>query len=62
MRILGVLLVLLGLGSSIVEFMHVDTVVLTWIDTWGEGAGWGIRAGCFLVGALLIKVGKPKKK
>jgi hypothetical protein len=62
MRSFGLLLVLLGLASSVVQFMGKETMLLSWIDNWGEGTAWAIRGGCVLLGALLVKLGKPKSK
>jgi hypothetical protein len=62
MRSFGLLLVFLGLASSVVQFMNMEMRFLTWINNWGEGTAWAIRGGCVLVGALLVKVGKPKPK
>lgn len=60
MRSLGFLLLVLGVGSSVVHFMDMEMRLLQWIDTWGEGAAWGIRGGLAVLGLLLIKFGKPK--
>ena len=62
MRKLGLLLVFLGIASSIVYFADREMSFLMWIDNWGEGVAWGIRGGCVLLGAILVKVGKPKPK
>ena len=62
MRKLGFLLVLLGIASSVVQFVDPEMAVLESINHWGEGVAWGIRAGCVVLGALLVKAGKPKKQ
>ena len=62
MRQLGLLLVFLGIASSVVQFMDLEMRFLMWINNWGEGTAWAIRGGCCALGALLIKVGKPKPK
>ena len=62
MRSFGVLLVLLGIASSVFQFIGRETRLLMWINEWGEGVAWGIRAGCIVLGAVLIKLGKPKPK
>jgi hypothetical protein len=60
MRSLGFLLLVLGVGSSVVHFMDMEMRLLQWIDTWGEGAAWGIRGGLAVLGLLLIKFGAKK--
>ncbi len=62
MRQLGIFMALLGIASCVVYFMNMEMRLLMWIDTWGEGAAWGIRGGLIVVGALLFKMGAPKAK
>lgn len=60
MRSLGFLLLVLGIGSSVVHFMDMEMRLLRWIDTWGDATAWGIRGGLVAVGLLLMMVGKKK--
>lgn len=60
MRQLGLLLLILGIGSCVVHFMEMEMRLLRWIDTWGEEAAWGIRAGFIVLGLLLMTAGKKK--
>lgn len=60
MRSLGLLLLVLGIGSCVVHFMDMEMRLLRWIDTWGENAAWGIRGGFVAVGLLLMVAGKKK--
>lgn len=60
MRSLGLLLLVLGIGSCVVHFMDMEMRLLRWIDTWGENAAWGIRGGFIAVGLLLVMAGKKK--
>lgn len=60
MRQLGVLLLILGIGSCVVYFMNMEMRLLMWINNWGENVAWGIRGGCILLGALLAFAGKKK--
>lgn len=60
MRSLGLLLLVLGIGSCVVHFMDMEMRLLRWIDTWGENAAWGIRGGFIAVGLLLMVAGKKK--
>jgi hypothetical protein len=63
MRVLGVLLLLFGIFTFVAYFAGFGAEAVAWIDTWGAGAGWGIRAGAVALGLLLIKMGgKDKKK
>ena len=61
MRSIGWLLIFLGIGSCVVHFMDLGMRLLGWIDTWGEGAAWGIRGGCIAVGLLMVVAGKSKQ-
>jgi hypothetical protein len=60
MRTLGFLLLVLGIGSSVVTFMDMEMRLLGWINNWGEEVAWGIRGGCVLLGLVLIAAGKKK--
>ncbi|MCA8975093.1 MAG: hypothetical protein KDC98_10245 [Planctomycetes bacterium] len=62
MRSFGLLLVALAIGSTVVHFMNMEMKLLMWIDTWGEGAAWGIRGGLLVLGLLLAKAGGSKPK
>ncbi|MBL8725736.1 MAG: hypothetical protein JNK49_16960 [Planctomycetes bacterium] len=60
MRRIGFLLLALGIVSSVMHFMDLELRVLRWINTWGEGAAWGIRGGFVALGLGLFALGKPK--
>lgn len=62
MRQLGLLLLILGIGSIVVHFMGREMSLLMWIDTWGEQVAWGIRIGVAVLGLLLLKLGGKKDK
>ena len=62
MRLLGLLLLAFGIALFVVHFMKMDVQLLHWVDTWGEGAAWGIRGGFVVVGLLLTMTGKQKGK
>ncbi len=47
-----------GVGSIVLDFFHLQFVILAWIDTWGPAVGWGIRIGMAVVGAALWLLGK----
>jgi len=57
MKSIGGLLVLLGAGSFVLHFMDMEFRLLSWVDTWGAGAGNGIRIGMIVVGAIVWYLG-----
>ncbi|MCA8957957.1 MAG: hypothetical protein KDC87_17915 [Planctomycetes bacterium] len=61
MKQLGGLLALFGIASIVLHFMNMELKILRWIDTWGEGPAWGIRAGLVVVGGLLFLAGGSSK-
>ncbi len=61
MRLLGLLLLAFGIALCVVYFMKLDVEMLHWVNTWGEGAAWGIRGGLVGLGLLLTMSGKSKK-
>ena len=54
---IGGFLALAGVGSIILNFIGYNLRILIWIDKWGTAAGWGIRIGLIVVGALLWFIG-----
>jgi hypothetical protein len=61
MRSIGGFLALAGLLSIALHFFHYNLRILTWIDRWGAGAGWGIRIGLVVLGGILLLAGGSKK-
>ncbi len=55
---MGGYLFFFGVGSIVLDFFHLQFVILAWIDTWGPAVGWGIRIGMAVVGAALWLLGK----
>ena len=53
MKGLGGVLVLLGVGSIVLDLMEMEFQILSWIDTWGAGVGWGIKIALIVLGAGL---------
>lgn len=43
-----------GIVSSVLYFLKMNLEILVWIDSWGAGVGWGIRAGLVVFGILLL--------
>jgi hypothetical protein len=53
MKKLGLYLFIFGVGSIILNFLHREFVILSWIDNWGPTIGWGIRIGMAVAGVVL---------
>ncbi len=60
MRALGFLVLLFGIALFAIHFLKVDVEFLQWMNTWGDGAAWGIRGGAVLLGLLMMAGGKKK--
>lgn len=54
MRGLGILLMVLGIGSFVLHYMEREFVLLGWVDSWGAEVGIGIRIGVAALGVLLF--------
>lgn len=53
MKNFGSLLLLLGIGSIVLNVVEYEFILLMWVDYWGETVGWAIRGGMIIVGAGL---------
>ncbi|WP_298420477.1 hypothetical protein [uncultured Kordia sp.] len=62
MRTIGTYLAIFGIGSIILYFFDMQFRLLMWIDMWGESAGWAIRIGMIVLGAILFVIGKPSEE
>ena len=62
MRLLGLLLLVLGIGSTVAYFLEMESAVIHWIGNWGPEVAWAIRGGMVLVGLLLVMAGKKGDK
>ena len=58
MKKLGGYMLFFGIGSIVLNYFNMQFIILSWIDTWGETVGWGIRIGLIVAGAVLLLVGK----
>ncbi|MCC6661045.1 MAG: hypothetical protein IT437_09195 [Phycisphaerales bacterium] len=58
MRSLGVTLIILGLGSMVLNYLGIYFIVLYWIDNWGSNVGWAIRGGLVGLGVLMVLLGR----
>lgn len=54
MRQIGSILLILGAGSAVLFFLGYEFRILSWIDSWGETVGWGIRGVMIVVGGGLL--------
>ncbi|HSJ04488.1 MAG: hypothetical protein ACAI34_14360 [Verrucomicrobium sp.] len=53
MKTIGSTMFFFGVGSAVLHFLHMEFILLTWIETWGPGVAWAIRAGLAVVGGIL---------
>lgn len=53
MKFIGLFLFLAGLISLVLGLTGANLLVLNWVNQYGETAGWGIRIGITLLGAIL---------
>jgi len=58
MQGIGSLMVLLGAGSFVLDFLDMEFILLGWVNNWGVGVGYGIRIALIVVGAVLWYLGK----
>lgn len=57
MKNIGSLLLLLGIGTIVLNLIGYEFAILFWIDQWGETVGWGIRAAMIIAGGVLFFLG-----
>ena len=62
MKSIGGLMLLLGLGSFVLHFMHMEFKLLSWVDNWGADVGVGIRIALIVVGGILWFLGNKREK
>jgi uncharacterized membrane protein YhdT len=63
MRFLGTLLFLYGVAATVFAFLKQDSKgVFDWTNNWGVEAGWAIRIGFIVLGALFLLAGRSKGK
>ena len=60
MQKLGGYLLFFGIGSIILNFIGMQFIILSWIDTWGASVGWAIRIGLIVAGAALMLIERKK--
>ncbi len=57
MKNAGSLLLFLGIGTIVLNFIGYEFAILSWIDNWGETVGWVIRGAMIAVGTVLLILG-----
>lgn len=57
MKNAGSLLLLLGVGTIVLNLIGYEFAILSWIDNWGETVGWVIRGVMIVAGAVLLFLG-----
>lgn len=60
MRQIGVILVILGAGSFVLNMMGLEFTLLAWIDSWGTATGTGIRVAMIVFGGVLFFLGNKE--
>jgi hypothetical protein len=60
MRLLGLLLLVFGVGTTVLYFMETSVSWLDWVGNWGPEVAWGIRGGSAVLGLVLMAAGKKK--
>ena len=62
MKSIGGFLALAGVLSIALHFIGWNLKILMWIDNWGTPAGWAIRIGLIVVGAIVYLIGSKMEK
>ncbi|MDC0261681.1 hypothetical protein OAK47_00520 [Planctomycetaceae bacterium] len=50
LKSLGSTMFIFGIGSILLNLIHVEFLLLMWVDLWGPEIGWAIRIGRFVLG------------
>lgn len=62
MKNIGSTLLLLGVGTIVLNLIGYEFRILMWIDNWGESVGWAIRAALIVAGGVLFALGQRAEK
>lgn len=57
MKNIGSTLLILGVGSIVLNFFNYEFRLLMWVDMWGETVGWAIRGAVIVAGAGMFFIG-----
>lgn len=58
MKNIGSTLLLLGVGTIVLNLIGFEFAILSWIDNWGETVGWAIRGLLIVAGGVLFVLGQ----
>ncbi|TLU61635.1 hypothetical protein FE810_14080 [Thalassotalea litorea] len=53
MKQVGLYLMIAGIASLLLNLVGYELKILMWVDNWGQNAGWAIRLGAIVVGAVM---------
>ncbi len=56
MKFIGLFFLVVGLVSVALGLLEYKSLLLSWVDHWGEAIGWGIRLGATALGGVLYFV------
>lgn len=62
MKKFGQNLLFFGIGSIVLHFIHMQFIILAWIDLWGDTVGWAIRIGLIAAGVVCLAVGSAQEQ
>ena len=52
----GWYLIVFGAGSALLSVFDREFVILSWVNTWGDGVAWLIRGGLVIAGLVLLSM------
>lgn len=62
MKSWGIFLIIMAVGSVLLPMVGMHFMLLAWIDSWGPGPAWAIRAGLLVLGIAGVIVGVQRGK
>ena len=54
LRGIGASVALAGVASIVLALIGFNLRILMWIDMWGEGVGWALRAAIVVIGGAIF--------
>lgn len=61
MKNIGGLMVLLGLGSIVINLIGYEFRLVSWMDNWGTTVGYALKIGLAVIGAILWFIGNKQE-
>ena len=58
MKNIGSTLLILGVGTIVLNLIGYEFAILSWIDNWGETVGWAIWGLLIVAGGVLFVLGQ----